>query len=267
MSGGKCVKEDPCDNVNCGTHEHCEYGKCICDDGYELSNGKCVEAVQDPCGNVSCGANSYCSNGTCVCDSGYSKDSSGNCKKDCQKNPYCYNGICPGGTTMASDGCGGMCAICPSVTCSDMGYKTGISSNNCEEWTYCPYSTNYRNCTKAKQDRPISGGHRQPGNINTGSSSGSSSGTGSSSGGSSPIIKPLPGGIDTSLVNKDSCASVTCPKPVICLNGCGGYTIETECCKSVCSFCKKLTTNTSTSSGGGGGFKLQNNKFESLSRY
>ena len=269
--GKGCVKEDPCANVTCGSNEHCENGRCTCDEGYELSNGKCTEVIEDPCGNVNCGANSYCNNGTCVCDAGYKKDSNGNCKQICQKNPYCYNGICPGGTTIASDGCGGLCAICPSVTCSDLGYKTGISSSNCEEWTYCPYSTSYRNCTKAKQDRPMSGGHRQPSNINTDSNSSSSSSSSSgtnSNGNISSTISPLPGGIDTSLITKDSCSSVTCPVGVICLNGCAKYTIETKCCKSVCSSCKAISTSgNSSGGGGGGGIRFENSRFEIMSRY
>ena len=148
---GKCVKEDPCANVTCGSNEHCSNGTCVCDSGYELKSGKCT--LKDPCAGVTCGSNEHCSNGTCVCDSGYELKS-GKCEAICQRNPYCYNGICPGGTTIASDGCGGLCAICPSVTCRDMGYTQTGTNPNCAEWDYCPYDTDYRICKKENPQRP-----------------------------------------------------------------------------------------------------------------
>ena len=147
---GKCVKEDPCANVTCGSNEHCSNGTCVCDSGYELKSGKCT--LKDPCTGVTCGSNEHCSNGTCVCDSGYELKS-GKCEAICQRNPYCYNGTCPGGTKIVNDNCGGKCAICPSILCTEAGYKTGITSDNCETWTTCSYSDSYRKCTKVKEDR------------------------------------------------------------------------------------------------------------------
>ena len=243
LKSGKCTLKDPCTGITCGSNEHCSNGTCVCDSGYTKEPcsittsgkdcGKCVK--EDPCANVTCGSNEHCSNGTCVCDSGYELKS-GKCEAICQRNPYCYNGTCPGGTKIVDDNCGGKCAICPSILCTEAGYKTGINSNNCETWTTCSYSDNYRKCTKEKEDRTPTKGHRQP----TNDSSTDSDTTGT--------LNKLPDNIDTSLITGNSCASEVCPIALRCTNGCASYTKATKCCPAVCKTCKSTT---STSGGGG----------------
>ena len=225
----KCVQDPECASASmvCPHNTECtETDKC----------GFCTKCgYKDPCANVTCGSNEHCSNGTCVCDSGYELKS-GKCEAICQRNPYCYNGTCPGGTKIVDDNCGGKCAICPSILCTEAGYKTGINSNNCETWTTCSYSDNYRKCTKEKEDRTPTKGHRQP----TNDSSTDSDTTGT--------LNKLPDNIDTSLITGNSCASEVCPIALRCTNGCASYTKATKCCPAVCKTCKSTT---STSGGGG----------------
>ena len=89
LKNGQCVEIDPCRNVTCGSNEHCENGTCVCDSGYELKNGRCVEI--DPCRNVTCGSNEHCENGTCVCDSGYELKNG-----QCVEIPTCEEKTCSG---------------------------------------------------------------------------------------------------------------------------------------------------------------------------
>ena len=247
ISTQPCPKGQICEKLGvCGGCEkciqdpECASASMVCPDNTECTEtdkcGFCTKCgYKDPCANVTCGSNEHCSNGTCVCDSGYELKS-GKCEAICQRNPYCYNGTCPGGTKIVDDNCGGKCAICPSILCTEAGYKTGINSNNCETWTTCSYSDNYRKCTKEKEDRTPTKGHRQP----TNDSSTDSDTTGT--------LNKLPDNIDTSLITGNSCASEVCPIALRCTNGCASYTKATKCCPAVCKTCKSTT-----STGGGGG--------------
>jgi len=81
---GAC-KDDPCLQVDCNLHQHCEDGLCVCDDFYadcDTSNLNGCETyinTVENCGECgfNCGADSVCNNGTCDCDYGF-----GNCNNN-----------------------------------------------------------------------------------------------------------------------------------------------------------------------------------------
>src|ERR1043165_2978523 len=62
-----CKKQNTCDNVVCGLHQHCNNGVCQCDSGWRGPN--CDTSTV--CDNIICGPHQHCVNGSCECDSGW----------------------------------------------------------------------------------------------------------------------------------------------------------------------------------------------------
>lgn len=96
---------DPCAEVDCGSHGHCEVGVdgpvCVCDDGYVKQGDDCVEPPPDnPCEGVTCSGHGRCeltdnNEASCVCDRGYNPVGT-ECVKvsECGTTVTCSGGWC-----------------------------------------------------------------------------------------------------------------------------------------------------------------------------
>jgi len=119
--------------IDCGAHGSCEYGACVCTDGYigEL----CDE--ETPCVGVDCGENGTCvvegTETTCECNTGYEGTSCETDINECSTSPCLNVGTCAEGAPgtyecTCTDGfTGDNCEICPEDADGD-GYGDPASS-------------------------------------------------------------------------------------------------------------------------------------------
>ncbi len=128
VAGAAC-KDDPCAEVSCNLHQHCENGGCVCDDLYgdcDTSNlNGCETYLSTPenCGECgfSCGENGICTDGACDCDYGF-----GNCNND-------WSDGCETDTLFDGQNCGSCGEPCETgLTCCDGAcVDTNTDRGNC----------------------------------------------------------------------------------------------------------------------------------------
>jgi len=155
---GAC-KNDPCLEVTCNQHQHCENGLCVCDEFYadcdtNNQNG-CETYLSDVenCGECgfSCGDNSVCVNGTCDCANGFgncndnwgdgcetdilfNEQNCGTCNLPCDPGLTCCDGVCVDTNTDRGN-CGGCMTFCIGMTecCGGTCIDTQLDPENCGE--------------------------------------------------------------------------------------------------------------------------------------
>ncbi len=141
---GHC-EGDPCDGIVCDSHEHCESGDCVCDDGWADCQGAtpgcetelwtlenctgCGDACEDgnPCTTDVCDPAEGCkwnANDGAACGSWISYCSSASNCDTRQHKKYCVSGSCTGewhGTTQDAGS-----GACNDRVCSSTDYCNGL---------------------------------------------------------------------------------------------------------------------------------------------
>ena len=122
-------KNDPCLNINCGSHGTWTSGSCVCTDGYTGKN--CETDIF--CTNNTCSGHGKCTNSFCICKDGWAgKDCSTvsiQCKEDCAINKYCdlTTGTCACKNGSTKDDCSLDC----NNACDIIGEVCDTATGNC----------------------------------------------------------------------------------------------------------------------------------------
>eukprot|EP00045_Choanoeca_perplexa_P015726 m.202248 g.202248 ORF g.202248 m.202248 type:complete len:1413 (+) comp17063_c0_seq1:158-4396(+) len=150
VSGGQCVKDPECDNIQCREFSTCREGRCYCNIGYKILRGGCVP---DLCAGVSCVDHAVCNpdSGRCECQLPYAGHGpicvQGECLGvTCRQHSFCQRGLCycrvgyhpDGDACVADQPC--LKSRCPNhAHCEedghcrcDEGYHADIQSNACQ---------------------------------------------------------------------------------------------------------------------------------------
>lgn len=150
-------KEDPCLQVNCNLHQHCEDGACVCNDLYgdcdtnNLNGCETYLSTLNDCGECgfSCGPKGICAGGVCDCDYGFEncngvwsdgcetdilfdEQNCGTCTDPCEAGLTCCDGTCVDTNTDRGN-CGGCMTFCIGMTecCLGTCEETQLDPENC----------------------------------------------------------------------------------------------------------------------------------------
>eukprot|EP00049_Salpingoeca_infusionum_P025919 m.22659 g.22659 ORF g.22659 m.22659 type:complete len:1516 (+) comp8403_c0_seq1:128-4675(+) len=98
VQDGKCVPDVACESVECHNNTVCYSGQCYCPLGFQADGAQCV---RDPCAGVVCVDNAVCEaeTGRCVCVSPYVQYGAECVAKDCsgvlcRRHSFCQQGLC-----------------------------------------------------------------------------------------------------------------------------------------------------------------------------
>jgi len=150
-------REDPCLQVTCNLHQHCEDGICVCDDLYadcdtsNLNGCETYVSTVENCGecDFNCGKDSICTDGTCDCAYGFGncddnwatgcetdvlldEMNCGECGIPCDPGLTCCSGACVD-TNTDNGNCGNCMTFCVGMRecCGGTCKETQLDPENC----------------------------------------------------------------------------------------------------------------------------------------